>query len=70
MSWSLAQLFALIAIVLVLYRAATAEAAMVGDVFAVLAYALRIEGGIDDIPAVVQQVGRLVDIRRRLGSEA
>lgn len=69
MSWSLAQLCTLIAIVIVLYRTATAQGVMVGDVFALLAYALRIEERIDDIPATVQQAGRLIDIRRRIKSE-
>ncbi len=66
MSWSLAQVCTLIAVVIVLFRAATAQDPTVGDVFAILAYALRIEERIDDIPAIVQQIGRLIDIRRRI----
>ncbi len=69
MSWSLAQVFTLIAVVVVLVRAATAQDPTVGDVFAILAYALRIEEGIDGIPGTVQRVGRLVDIRRRIQSQ-
>ena len=65
-SWSLAQLFTLVAVVFVLFRAATGQDATVGDVFAILAYALRIEQGIDNVPGSVQQVGRLIDIRRRI----
>ena len=65
-SWSLAQLLTLIAVIIVLYRAATAQDAMVGDVVAILAYALRIEQGIDEIPSAVQKAGRLIDIRRRI----
>ena len=65
-SWSLAQLLTLFAVIIVLYRAATAQDAMVGDVVAILAYALRIEAGIDEIPSTVQKVGRLIDIRRRV----
>ena len=65
-SWSFAQLLTLIAVIVVLYRAATAQDAMVGDVVAILAYALRIEAGIDEIPSTVQKVGRLIDIRRRV----
>ena len=65
-SWSSTQLFILVAVVIVLYRAASADGAMAGDVFAILAYALRVEQTIDDVPAVVQQAGRLIDIRRRI----
>ena len=45
---------------------AAAQDAMAGDVVAILAYALRIEAGIDEIPSTVQKVGRLIDIRRRV----
>lgn len=68
-TWSIAQLFVLIAVVLVLIRAATAPDAMPGDVVAILAYALRIEYGIDEIPTTVQKVGRLIDIRRRIRTD-
>jgi len=68
-SWSLAQVCVLIAVVIVLFRAATTQDLLVGDVFAILAYALRIEERIDDIPTMVQQVGRLIDIRRRIQRE-
>ena len=70
MSWSLAQFFTLLAVIVVLYRAATGEDAMVGDVVAILAYALRIEEGIDEVPSFVQKAGRLIDIRRRVKQEA
>ncbi|GAB5487546.1 MAG: hypothetical protein Pars2KO_11160 [Parasphingorhabdus sp.] len=65
-SWSLAQLFVLVAVVIVLVRAATGEGAMVGDVVAILAYALRVEQGTDEVPSFVQKVGRLIDIRKRI----
>ena len=65
-SWSSAQCLTLIAVIIVLYRAATAQEVIVGDVVAILAYALRIEAGIDEIPSTAQKVGRLIDIRRRV----
>lgn len=68
-SWTFAEVFTLIAVVIVIYRAATGEGAMAGDVFAVLAYALRIEQNVDQVPAFVQQVGRLIDIRDRIRNE-
>ena len=65
-SWSSTQVFILLAVIIVLYRAASGDGAMAGDVFAILAYALRVEQTIDEVPAIVQQAGRLVDIRRRI----
>eukprot|EP00439_Symbiodinium_sp_Y106_P088086 s1_g622.t1 len=67
-SWSLAELFTLAAIVIVIFRAASGEGVIAGDVFAVLSYALRVEQNLDEVPSFVQQVGRLVDIRRRIRS--
>ncbi|MDJ0920446.1 MAG: ABC transporter six-transmembrane domain-containing protein [Henriciella sp.] len=67
-SWSLAQLFTLVAVIIVIYRAATGDGVMAGDVFAVLSYALRVEHNLDGVPSFVQQVGRLIDIRRRIQS--
>lgn len=69
MSRTLAQLLTLIAVIFVLFRAASGQDATVGEVFAILSYALRIEQGIDEVPAIVQQAGRLIDIRRRIRSE-
>lgn len=66
LSWSLGQLFTLGAVVYVLFRAASVEGAMAGDVFAALAYALRIEQSIGYAPAFAQQLGRLLDIRERI----
>lgn len=65
-SWSLAELFTLLAVIVVLYRAAAGDTATAGSIFAVLSYALRIQGTLDEVPAFVQQIGRLVDIRRRI----
>lgn len=68
-SWSLAQLFTLVAVIIVIYRAATGEGVLAGDVFAILSYALRVEQNLDGVPSFVQQIGRLVDIRRRIQSK-
>ncbi|MEM7703381.1 MAG: ABC transporter six-transmembrane domain-containing protein [Pseudomonadota bacterium] len=68
-TWSISQLLVLVAVVIVLYRAATAPDAMAGTVVAILSYALRIEFGIDEIPTTVQKTGRLIDIRRRISRD-
>ena len=67
-SWSLAELFTMVAVVIVIFRAASGDGVMAGDVFAILAYALRVEENLDEVPGFVQQLGRLIDIRRRIRS--
>ncbi len=67
-SWTFAELFGLTACVLVLIRLASMPGLLAGDIFAGLAYVLRILDAIDEVPGVVQQAGRLYDIRRRIKS--
>ena len=68
-TWSISQLLVLVAVVIVLYRTATAPEALAGTVVAIIAYALRIEAGIDEIPSIVHKLGRLIDIRRRIAHD-
>lgn len=65
-SWTLAEFLTLVAISLVLLRIASLPGVLAGDIFASLAYVIRIADSIDEIPGVVQQIGRLIDIRRRI----
>ncbi len=66
-SWTFAEFLTLVAITLVLLRIASLPGVLAGDIFASLAYVIRIADSIDEIPGVVQQLGRLIDIRRRIG---
>lgn len=68
-SWMLSEVLGLGATIFVLFRVASEPGVLPGDVFASLAYVLRILGGIDRVPGVVQQVGRLFDIRTRIRSQ-
>ncbi len=68
-SWMLSEILGLGATIFVLFRMASEPGVLPGDLFASLAYVLRILDGIDEVPGVVQQVGRLFDIRRRIRSE-
>lgn len=67
-SWTFTGVLTLIATILVLVRVATTPGVLAGDIFASLAYVLRIEGGLDRLPTLVQQAGRLIDIRRRIAT--
>ena len=68
-SWTLAEGFTLLAVIIVLVRAASGDGVMAGDVFAILSYALRVQDSLDGVPSAVQQIGRLIDIRRRIRNE-
>lgn len=66
LTWTLGQVFAMAAVVLVLLRTTGLAGAQAGEIFAILAYVWRILEGLDEVPVIVQQVGRLVDIRHRI----
>lgn len=65
-SWTLTEVFTLTATILVLLHVASTPDVLAGDIFATLAYVFRIEKSVDQIPALVQQCARLVDIRTRI----
>jgi|GEM_PF-1040445 len=65
-SWIAAEILTLCAFIIVLYRLAGLSGATVGTIFAGIAYLLRILDDLDMIPDAVQQLGRLIDIRRRI----
>lgn len=65
-TWTAVELLAMAATVLVVLRAAGLPGAQPGEIFAVMAYVWRVLQCVDQIPLIVQQVGRLLDIRRRV----
>ena len=65
-SWSLVELFSITVVVLVLLRMTALPGVQAGELYAVLAYVWRVLECLDQVPAVVQRLARLVDIRRRL----
>ena len=70
MSWGLVDLVALGLSVFALVHV-TDEGGEVGAIFAVIAYVWSYLGGFDQVPAVLQRMSNLGDIRRRLdGDEA
>lgn len=65
-NWSLVEIFAVAVVVLVLIRTTGLPGIQAGDIYAVLAYLFGVLGSLDEVPFLVQQAGRLIDIRRRL----
>ncbi|SHH59785.1 ABC transporter six-transmembrane domain-containing protein [Cognatishimia maritima] len=65
--WLPAQFLLLGAAVFVLIRFSTNDAFLAGDILAVVAYIYVIERAVDELPDIAQQIGRLIDIARRLG---
>jgi ABC-type multidrug transport system fused ATPase/permease subunit len=76
-NWGTIEILSILVFVAILFRAtylpnvtadsATSEA---GDIFAILSYVWRLMENLDHVPQVVQQISRLVDIRRRIESGA
>jgi hypothetical protein len=65
-SWSFVKLFSIVAVVLMLLRATSLPGIGAGDLYAMLAYVWRVLECLDQVPMLVQRLGRLVDIRGRL----
>ena len=75
-NWGTIEVMSIVVFVAILFRATylpnAAESAMseAGDIFAILSYVWRLMENLDHVPQVVQQISRLVDIRRRIESGA
>ena len=65
-AWSLVEFLCLGAVMLVLLRATADPTLQAGAIFAVLVYALNVADAVDSLPDIVEQIARLVDIKRRL----
>lgn len=65
-AWSAAELLTMAAVLAVIWRLAGLPGANAGDIFAGVAYLLRIIDALDHVPTAMQQIGRLADIRRRV----
>lgn len=69
-AWSLVEFLSLVAVLLVLFRVTADPTVQAGAIFAALLYALNIVDAVDTLPDMVEQIARLVDIRRRLEHDA
>jgi len=68
--WTLSELFSLLVFVAVLYRLASVPDATAGGIFAGVAYLLKIVEQLDYLPDAAQDIGRLIDINRRVDGKA
>ena len=67
-NFGLMELFVLSVLIVALIRICGAPTTAAGDIFAVFRYLMMVIMGLDTVPRLVQQVSRLRDINRRLGS--
>ena len=68
-AWSVTDLLSLGAVVLVLLHITATEGVQAGAIFAALAYVLAVADALEEAPVIVEQVGRLADISRRVGND-
>lgn len=65
-NWTSVELLSIFAFVAILWRATGLTTTETGDVYAILSYVWRLMENLDHVPQLVQQIARLVDIRRRI----
>ncbi|MFZ1431365.1 MAG: ABC transporter six-transmembrane domain-containing protein [Geminicoccaceae bacterium] len=65
-TWSIVQLLGMAAAMLVLVRTTGQPQVQAGEIYAMIAYLWRVLESLDEVPLIVQQMGRLLDIRRRI----
>ncbi|MBK9081111.1 MAG: hypothetical protein IPL88_03025 [Rhizobiales bacterium] len=69
-NWTSIEILSIFAFIAILARATFLPTTETGDIYAILAYVWRLMENLDNVPALVQQLARLVDIRRRIESGA
>ncbi|NQZ47645.1 MAG: hypothetical protein HRT63_09000 [Erythrobacter sp.] len=65
-TWATADLLMIVAVIVVLLRLTSEPGVQAGDVFAGVSYILSVIWALDEGPVLVEQLSRLVDIRRRI----
>lgn len=65
-SWSALEVLTMLVSLAVIVQLANVDGASAGSIFAGVAYLLRIIDQLDRVPEAIQQIARLVEIRRRL----
>jgi ABC-type multidrug transport system fused ATPase/permease subunit len=69
-NWTTIEVLSILVFVVVLVRATYLPNIETGDIFAVLVYVWRLMENLDNVPAIVQQLARLHDIRKRIEAGA
>jgi ABC-type multidrug transport system fused ATPase/permease subunit len=67
-NWTSIELLSIFAFIAILARATNLTTTETGDIFAILSYVWRLMENLDNVPQLVQQLSRLVDIRKRIES--
>ncbi len=65
-NWTTIEVLSILVFVAVLIRATYLPSTETGDIFAILVYVWRLMENLDNVPTIVQQIARLVDIRSRI----
>lgn len=68
-NWGMLEIFVIALSVLVFFRT-TSIVAAAGTIYAIISYLTTYVESLDDLPVIVRQVTRLVDIARRVGPDA
>ncbi len=65
-NWTTIEVLSIVVFVAVLIRATYLPTTETGDIFAILVYVWRLMENLDNVPQIVQQITRLIDIGRRI----
>ncbi|WP_188312030.1 ABC transporter six-transmembrane domain-containing protein [Salinarimonas soli] len=65
-NWTTVEVLSIAVFIAVLVRATYLPSTETGDIFAILVYVWRLMENLDNVPTIVQQIARLVDIRTRI----
>ena len=65
-NWTSIEILSIFAFMAILARATFLPTTETGDIYAILTYVWRLMEALDHVPQLVQQVARLLDIRRRI----
>jgi ABC-type multidrug transport system fused ATPase/permease subunit len=65
-NWTSIEILSIFVFIAILARATNLTTTETGDIFAILSYVWRLMENLDHVPQLVQQLARLVDIRRRI----
>ena len=69
-NWTSIELLSIFAFIAILVRATFLPSTETGDIYAILSYVWRLMENLDHVPQLVQQMARLVDIKKRIESGA
>jgi ABC-type multidrug transport system fused ATPase/permease subunit len=69
-NWTVIEVLSILVFIAVLVRATYLPSTDTGDIFAILVYVWRLMENLDNVPQIVQQVTRLIDIRARIEAGA